>query len=108
MRYQYVTAGNKIICISHYAGKPVRGIAKCYPTDEFNLEDGKKLAQSRCDYKIAQKRVRRARARHAEATKALDNAREYRDKMLSYYDESFRDFVRLDEELKALEAKMKH
>lgn len=108
MRYQYVTAGNKIICISHYAGKPVRGIAKCYPADEFDLEDGKKLAQVRCDYKIAKKRVLRARAKHAEATKALGDAREHQNKMQSYYDESFRDFVRLDEELKALEAKMKH
>lgn len=106
MRYRFYVTDNKVICVSSYAGKAVRGVAKCDPKDTFNLEDGKKLAQARCDYKIAKKRVLRARAKHAEATKALSDAREYQDKMQSYYDESFRDFVRLDEELKALEAKM--
>ena len=106
MRYRFYVTDNKVICVSSYAGKAVRGIAKCDPKDTFNLEDGKKLAQARCDYKIAMKRVLRARAKHAEATKALGDAREYQDKMQNYYDESFKDFVRLSEELKALEAKM--
>ena len=106
MRYKFYPTGNKVVCVSSYAGKAVRGIAKCDPKDTFDLEGGKKLAQARCDYKIAKKRVLRARAKHAEATKALGDAREYQEKMQSYYDESFRDFVRLDEELKALEAKM--
>ena len=106
MRYKFYPTDNKVVCVSSFAGKAVRGIAKCDPKDTFNLEDGKKLAQARCDYKIAKKRVLRARAKHAEATKALGDAREYQEKMQRYYDESFRDFVRLDEELKALEAKM--
>ena len=86
MRYRFYVTDNKVICVSSYAGKAVRGV--------------------RCDYKIEKKRVQRARAKHAEATKALDDAREYEEKMQIYYDESFRDLVRLDEELKALEAKM--
>ena len=106
MRYRFYVADNKVICVSSYAGKAVRGVAKCDPKDTFNLEYGKKLAQARCDYKIAKKRVLRARAKHAEATKALGDAREYQDKMQSYYDESFKDFVRLEKELKALEVKM--
>lgn len=106
MRYRFYVTDNKVICVSSYGGKAVRGVAKCDPKDIFNLEDGKKLAQARCDYKIAKKRVLRARAKHAEATKALGDAREYQDKMQSYYDESFKDFVRLDEELKALEERM--
>ena len=106
MRYRFYVTDNKVICVSSYGGKAVRGVAKCDPKDIFNLEDGKKLAQARCDYKIAKKRVLRARAKHAEATKALGDAREYQNKMQSYYDESFKDFVRLDEELKALEERM--
>ena len=106
MRYRFHVTDNKVICVSSYAGKAVRGVAKCDPKDTFDLRDGKKLAQARCDYKIAKKRVLRARAKHAEATKALNDAREYQERMQSYYDESFRDFVRLEEELKALEAKM--
>lgn len=103
MRYRFYVTDNKVICVSSYAGKAVRGIAKCDPKDMFDLETGKKLAQMRCDYKIAQKRVLRARAKHAEATKALGDAREYRDKMQSYYDESFKDFVTASDELKAFE-----
>ena len=106
MRYRFYVTDNKVICVSSYGGKAVRGVAKCDPRDIFNLEDGKKLAQARCDYKIAKKRVLRAKAKHAEATKALGDAREYQDKMQSYYDESFKDFVKLGKELKALEAKM--
>ena len=106
MRYRFYVTDNKVICVSSYAGKAVRGVAKCDPKDTFDLRDGKKLAQARCDYKIEKKRVQRARAKHAEATKALDDAREYEEKMQIYYDESFRDLVRLDEELKSLEAKM--
>ncbi len=106
MRYKFYVTDNMVVCVSSYAGKKVRGVAKCDPKDTFDLGDGKKLAQARCDYKIAKKRVLRARAKHAAATKALGDAREYQEKMQSYYDESFRDFVRLDEELKALEAKM--
>lgn len=103
MRYRFYVTDNKVICVSSYAGKAVRGIAKCDPKDTFDLETGKKLAQMRCDYKIAQKRVLRARAKHAEATKALGDAREYQDKMQSYYDESFKDFVKLHDELEAFE-----
>ena len=106
MRYKFYVADNRIICVSSYAGKAVRGVAKCDPKDTFDLKDGKKLAQARCDYKIAKKRVLRARAKHAEATKALCDAREYQERMQRYYDESLRDFVRLEEELKALEAEM--
>ncbi len=103
MRYRFYVTDNKVICVSSYAGKAVRGIAKCDPKDTFNLEDGKKLAMTRCDYKIAQKRVLRARAMHAEATKALAAAREYQEKMQNYYNESFKDCVRLHDELEALE-----
>lgn len=106
MRYKFYAADKKVICISSYAGKTVKGIAKCDPKDTFNLEDGKKLAIARCAHKIAKKRMMRAEAKLAEATKALAAAREYMDKMQKYYDDSSAEFVKISEGLKELEASM--
>ena len=58
--YHYYYAGNKIIAVSTYAGKIVRGVAICAPGDDFDLEFGKKLAAARCNEKIAAKRYARA------------------------------------------------
>lgn len=58
--YQYYVVGRKVICVSTYAGKTVKGIAKCADDDEFDLEFGKALAKARCDFKVAKKRMRRA------------------------------------------------
>ena len=32
-KYKYYTAGNKVIAVSTYAGKTVKGVAKCDPKD---------------------------------------------------------------------------
>jgi len=94
MRYRYYIAPNKVVCVSSFAGQPVKGYAKCDTScDEFNEETGRKLAQLRCDEKVTKKRVLRARKRHHEALKALGNAKEYLEKMQRYYDDAFKDFV---------------
>lgn len=59
-RYSIYHNGNQIIVVSTYAKKPVRGVAKCDPRDEYNHEFGEKLARARCDLKIAEKRLTRA------------------------------------------------
>ena len=59
-RYKFYKADNKIVCVSSFAKKAVRGIAKCAPNDDYDEEKGMRLAQLRCDAKIAQKRVNRA------------------------------------------------
>ena len=68
-KYHFYTqpAKNKVICVSHFAGKPVRGVAICSEHDEFNEETGRKLAQARCDLAMSKLRVR---DRNAEVTKA--------------------------------------
>lgn len=82
--------GEKISCVSavsSYAGKTVKGTAKCHPNDVFDYERGKKLAALRCGQKIAKKRVARATARMDEAIRLdeklkkfkLDSARYMRD-----------------------------
>lgn len=59
-KYRYIVNGNTVIAISTYAGKTVKGVAKCDPEDTFDLEKGKKLAAARCNEKVCRKRLRRA------------------------------------------------
>lgn len=49
---KYVTYDNVVMAIAKHRGKTFKGIAKCDPQDEFNLEYGKKLARLRCLVKI--------------------------------------------------------
>lgn len=84
-KYRYYTAGNKIIAVSTYAGKTVRGVAKCAEGDTFDLEKGKRLAALRCAEKIAFKRAERAMDKVVEAQKKVQAAQVYRNKMDVYY-----------------------
>ena len=59
-RYTFYKQGNNVICVSHYAGKTVKGIAKCAPTDTYSDDFGKALSQLRCDIKVARKRYQAA------------------------------------------------
>ena len=106
MRYKYYTSDNKVICVSHYAGKPVRGIAKCDPKDTFNLDTGTELATLRCDKKIAEKRVDRAKMRYKAAVEAVKRAQEYERRMHDYYTESAKELFDVDTKLMELERKI--
>ena len=66
-KYVFYTTKNKVIAVSTYAGKIVKGIAKCNPIDEYDLEKGKKLAAARCNVKVAEKRCKRAVRKCEEA-----------------------------------------
>ena len=59
-KYRYYVSGNKVNALSTYAGKCVRGVAKCAPEDKFNLEIGKQIAAAKCNEKVARKRRARA------------------------------------------------
>lgn len=86
-RYQYYFTKNKVICISHYAGRTVRGVAKCAPNDEFNEEFGKTLARLRCDVKVAELRYKRADALLTEADRQFDEV----DALLAKREDYFQD-----------------
>ena len=89
-RYRYYKGkDNKIIAVSSYAGKPVRGTAKCDPRDEYNEESGKKLAALRCNLKVATKREARAKKMRQEAQKQLQAAQSRYDKMNKYFSDSY-------------------
>ena len=85
-KYSFYTDGKtKVIAVSTYAGKVIRGVAKCDVNDTFSLEDGKKLAAARCNEKIAKKRLARAKnanvdmlREYGNMIKRLDKARSYR------------------------------
>lgn len=67
----YVSDKNrKVIAVSTYEGKAVRGVAKADPRDEFDVEKGKQLAAARCAEKIAKRRARRAQKEYARAHQA--------------------------------------
>lgn len=87
-KYRLYNSENKVVAVSTYAGKPVRGIAKCDPADTFSLESGEALAVARCNEKIAEKRMKRAARKFAEAHEALVVAKRYYERMSKYYDDS--------------------
>lgn len=87
-KYKFYTNGSRVIAVSTYAGKTVRGIANCHDGDEFSLEKGKRLAALRCAEKIARKRLNRADRKVDEAYWAHANAEEYLDKMCDYKDDA--------------------
>ena len=49
----YEDGKGKVIVVSYYEGRCVRGIAKCSPADEYNSDSEVTIAQARCDSKIA-------------------------------------------------------
>lgn len=90
-RYKYIETGsNAIIAISTYAGKPVKGVAKCDPNDNFSYVYGRRLAKARCDVKISKKRYKNANNKAKAALKALNAAREYYNRMIDYEMDSFK------------------
>lgn len=83
-KYRFYTSNNKVVAVSTYAHKPVRGVAKCNPDDTFSFEDGKMLAAARCHEKIAEKRLSRARRKFAEAQNDYMIAKDYYERMAEY------------------------
>ena len=74
----------EIIAVSTYAGKCVRGVAKCDPRDEYNEDIGVQLAVARCNARIAEKRRKRAAKLLKEADIKVAEAQRYVHKMMSY------------------------
>lgn len=74
----------KIIVTSTYAKKTVRGVASWDKEGEYDEELGIQLAKARCDVKIANKRVLRAKekcdeaaAAYKKATKSCQDSKDY-------------------------------
>lgn len=87
-KYVYYRSDNKIIALSTYAGKTVKGYAKCSPEDEFSNETGKELAAARCNARVAVKRVKNAQKKWHEAVQACLKAERHMNAMAKYYEDS--------------------
>ena len=89
-KYKYFTfknekGGTTVSAVSSYAGRTVKGYAKCDPRDGFDLEKGKELAAARCNLKIAEKRKARATDKYLAAAKAADEATQHFEAMRQYF-----------------------
>ena len=107
MRHMFSIGDNKVVCISKYAGKPVRGIAKCDPEyDEFDVETGKELAQSRCDVKVANKRVANLQRKLYGALNTLEQAKRNVEQLESALHLAVNESVEAQDKLNLLEVKL--
>lgn len=87
-KYKIFVGPNKVVAVSTYAGRVVRGVAKCAPGDTFDIEKGKDLAIARCAAKIAKKRLNRAYKKYDESIVAFEEAQAHREDMLRYVTDS--------------------
>ena len=90
----------KVYAVSTYAGKTVRGTAKCDPRDNFSMEKGKQLAAARCAARVASKRVARAQKEFSKACDEVRAARRKYDKMQQYLIDAEIMAKRADEDVK--------
>ena len=102
----YVDSKNRVIALSSYAGKAVKGTAKCDPKDEFNMDKGKQLAAARCQAKVSTLRLKRATKKLDEALKALEKAQKFYDDMTMYFNDSARDKEMYDSVVEKLAREM--
>lgn len=91
-KYKIDEKKRTIVAMSTFAGKVIAGVARCAPTDEFDIETGKKIAAARCSVKVAEKRMKRANYCMTDATaglawfqKRVNQMRKYQDDAVSAY-----------------------
>lgn len=76
-KIKFYNSDNKVIAVSSFGEQPVKGVAKCDPSDTFSLEIGKELAEARCNLKVASKRAKYADAKLDEALETFNAAAAY-------------------------------
>jgi hypothetical protein len=91
-KYKIDEEKRTIVAMSTFAGKTVTGVARCAPSDKFDIETGKKIAAARCSVKIAEKRVKRAEECYAFAVEAMKYWSDRVTKMKHYKDDSIAAF----------------
>ena len=106
-KFYYNKDEETIICTTLYKGQVVRGIAKCNPEDEFNLELGKKLAYLRCRKKVLRKKLKRAYKTERDAIIAEAKAKYYLDGAREFVSDSEMQLDKTIDELVTLESQLK-
>ncbi len=93
-KYKFYSDGNnKVVAVSTYAGRTVRGVAKCDPRDTFDENVGKSLAAARCSVKVARKRHERAQRQFENALRDLAKASARVDAMRDYVEDSYTELI---------------
>ena len=82
-KYRFYTDGRRVIAVSTYAGKTVRGVAVCHADDNFDL------AAARCNEKIAEKRLERAANKMFTAGIDVAKAQQHQKDMQEYYNDAY-------------------
>jgi hypothetical protein len=95
-----------VVALSTYCGKVVKGVSKCMESDPFDLEKGTKLAAARCDYKVCEKRCKRAKKKYVEAVKKLKDLEDYTRKMGNYYSDANYECTKSKLRLKVIEEEL--
>lgn len=104
--YRYIVTKNKVIALSTYAGRTVRGVAKCSPHDVFDVEKGKKLAAARCNEKVAEKRFARAAEKYNTLMGLKYDLMDRLSEADKYYHDAFCAYNEAAQEVDQLLAKM--
>lgn len=86
--FYYHKENNTVVCTTLYKGQMVRGVAKCDPCDEFDVELGKKLAYLRCKMKFARKKFKRALQAERDALFAANRVQGDLDKACEFVNDS--------------------
>ena len=96
----------RIVAVSSFAGKSVKGYADLHPHDEFDIEYGKALAAARCAEKIEKKREARATRLLKKANDQLAMAQKYVADMTAYHTDAVAELAEAQTEVADILATM--
>ena len=105
-QYTYHVTEDKVYCITKFAGKAIKGVAKCDPEDTFNLDTGKGLSKCRCNAKIATKKHKIACDKLEEARTRLIEATKYMHIALENFNDTYKKMCEVNLELEEFENKL--
>ena len=74
-----------IVAICSFAGKSIRGEAKCNPSDIMNDKIGTDLAVLRFDEKLGRRKIARAKEKRRNSAKEVRLAREAYERAMNHY-----------------------
>ena len=86
--FYYHEENRTVVCTTLYKGQMVRGISKCDPEDEFDLEFGKLYAYLRCHAKFARKKLKHALKVERDAFVVANRAKYRLDKACEFVSDS--------------------
>lgn len=100
-RYSFVVCKEqkKVICITKYKGKTVKGTAKCMETDVFSEDIGKRIAKAKCQYYLAIKRLDSILNVESECYKKMEELKKEQEKVERARREIISSFVEANHEL---------